>query len=291
MPAPGDEPGGKVGDAGSPAKVDTGSAMSGALVTPGPSDAGPPPAPPKAVLDCNAISKDLMPTGAVKNCDRSLPKLYCDGRVLALLAVKPTVPMLLGMGPGMKDPLPADLDVVRFYDRVLTATEIVAHAKKEYEPCKAGSGCAVELDFDAQEGGGWKDTGPHGVPAKINGEVKTVPGVQGNAAHFDGKGFLEIPHHAGLVFAKTFSFEAWIKTAPGCLPGATCEFMRIFDKSDSLRLDRHAGGLRFQNTAWWFHGPGIEEKRGVWIHLAVTFDHERGVVYYRDGRENKSCRL
>ncbi len=248
----------------------------------------------KAVLDCMTISKDLVRTNDVSKCDQGPPKLYCDGRVLALLAVKPNVPLLLGMGPDQKNPLPADLDVVRFYDRVLTAAEIAAHAKKMYEPCKAGSGCAVELDFDAQAGDGFKDTGPSGVPTKTNGEIKTIPGVQGNAAHFDGKGWVEIPHHAALTFTKAFSFSAWIRPSASCPATAEkipCEFMRIFDKSDALRLDRHAGGLRFQNTAWWFHGPGLENSKGIWVHLAITFDHERGVVYYKDGRESKSCRI
>jgi hypothetical protein len=154
-------------------------------------------------------------------------------------------------------------------------------------------GCQVELEFDESEGGAFRDTGPHGLRATIKGEVKTVPGAQGMAARFDGKGWVELPHHAATTFTKQYSFEAWIRTSGTCPPTTErvpCEFMRIFDKSNSLRLDRHAGGLRFQNTAHIFHGPGLENERGTWIHMAVTFDHERGVIFYKNGRESRSCR-
>ena len=79
------------------------------------------------------------------------------------------------------------------------------------------------------------------LPAKIVGELPLTDSTHGKAAHFTGKGYLEIAHDPRLNLTKALTLDAWIR--PAVLPGGGG---RIIDKSEvgtsnGFLLDTHPG--------------------------------------------------
>jgi hypothetical protein len=184
--------------------------------------------------------------------------------------------------------LQAALDQVRFYNRVLTADEIAAHAAKKYEACEPAQGCTAGYDFERVGNDPFPGAGG-APPARIVGNVQEIDGAIGRAVRFMAGGHLEIAASEALNFTTALSYEAWINW-PGECPPAKCVLERLFSRG-SVRMDLHVGpNIRFEMTPWVYHADRIVTK-GRWTHVAVTFDVGRGVLFYKDGVLFKTCPL
>jgi len=243
-----------------------------------------------AALDSRAVDGGASATdggpAAYRIC-ATTPKFTPGGELLAL-KVDATRPLRIGAGAKMIDPFPGDIDRMRLMDRVITPEEVTAHFEQRYEPCVAAQGCVAEWGFEAIEAGAFAGIGG---AAQLVGQVAIVAGQDGKAARFDGTGALEVAHAPALTFSRSFSYEAWLRRGP-CPPtfSGKCNMMRLFDKSDQLRLDAHAGGLRFSTTSGIYHSvPWPAQDK--WTHLAISYDVRDGVRFYRNGKLQKHCPL
>lgn len=257
-----------------------------------------PPTPPR--LDA-ALSMDMSATDRSGTLDAAdgadgpaayrvcatTPKFTPEGELLPL-RVDATRALRIGAGSSLRDPFPGDMDRVRLMNRVITPEEVAAHFELRYEPCADATGCVLEWTFDALEAGRFSGLPS---PAQVIGQVATVEGRDGKAAHFDGSGAVESAHQPALTFTRSFSYEAWVRRG-ACPPTFTgkCNMMRLFEKGDNLRLDAHAGGLRFSTTSGIYHSvPWPSEDK--WTHLAISYDVRDGVRFYRNGKLQKHCPL
>ncbi len=149
----------------------------------------------RAVDTAAVAASDAKYNGTVNplldKCGPGTPKQLPDG---TLTSLKPSTSVLLiGAGSGGRDPLPADLDQLRFYNRVLTVDELARHAAKTYEPCLEATGCVLDYTLDEAVNGTYPDSSGK-KPARIVGAPTSTDGALGAGVHFYGSGHLEIAH-------------------------------------------------------------------------------------------------
>ena len=121
------------------------------------------------------------------------------------------------------------------------------------------------------------------LSAKIVGELPLTDSTHGKAAHFTGKGYLEIAHDPRLNLTKALTLDAWIR--PAVLPGGGG---RIIDKSEvgtsnGFLLDTHPGPARLIVDA----GAASYEAKfqpDKWVHVAATVAPDGKIAMYVDGK-------
>ena len=122
------------------------------------------------------------------------------------------------------------------------------------------------------------------LPAKIVGELPLTDSTHGKAAHFTGKGYLEIAHDPRLNLTKALTLDAWIR--PAVLPGGGG---RIIDKSEvgtsnGFLLDTHPG-----NSLRLIVDAGVASydakfQPDKWVHVAATVAPDGKIAMYVDGK-------
>jgi len=191
-----------------------------------------------------------------------------------------SLPLRIGADSQGKSAFPGDLADVRLYNRALTAAAIRRDAAAT-APAIPTSSLVGDWDFAAAHDGVIPNRANPGLPAKVMGNVQFVPTAKGMAAHFDGKGWLEIASSPELA-PKSATLEAWIR--PDALPSYGG---RIIDKTpvggDSGFLLDLYGGLRLIT-----HGGTLTKNPhlpiGRWSHVAATIDQSGVERLYVNGR-------
>mgnify|MGYP001575677637 CR=1 FL=1 len=131
-----------------------------------------------------------------------------------------------------------------------------------------------------------------------NDHDATVVGAAWTAGHFDKalvftRDILTVPHDDALSLAKALTITAWIRPSAvavgfhtfinkGCAPLAVNYFVSIY--ADEIDFG-------FYKSGWYdFFTTGVDLKRNIWYHVAVTYDMTTGaILIYVDGVQRYSA--
>jgi hypothetical protein len=218
---------------------------------------------------------------------------YVDGKLNrrphipdgTIFDIKPNTSPLV-FGNRSSSPQEGAIDQVRFYNRALSAAEIMAEASQQYLPCTTAAGCAVEWTFDDAATGPVQSAAGARLSGTRSGTVEVVEGVTGKAVRLTG-GQIDVPADPALGFDGSVSFSAWVKRDPVCPATRTdkCYLERIFTKGGGLMLSFR------EDTGWEFIASGNimlfgapAPRRGEWAHIAITVDRKDGARLYNGGK-------
>jgi hypothetical protein len=148
--------------------------------------------------------------------------------------------------------------------------------------CVQAAGVLADYRFETLDNGVVADQ-MQAMPGKVLDDVTLVPGHTGMAAHFSGRGYVQIAAPKSLSFAQGFTLEAWIY--PEALGSS-----RIIDRStpgtsDSFCLDTHPGdGLRLITPAGTIRAEHVLQAN-TWAHVMAVYDADGSVLtLYLNGR-------
>ncbi|MBM4082616.1 MAG: LamG domain-containing protein, partial [Planctomycetes bacterium] len=143
-------------------------------------------------------------------------------------------------------------------------------------------------DFDTMTAGRFSDSSGNGFHAGLNGGVKAVAGgIRGQAANFDGTGYLKVDEPA-VFNAPDVSISLWVK--PATLRGRRGIIAKRYAGSAAPFVLSHSGAaVGFEATdednKWSFNfvsKPALKE--GQWAHVAAVLQQGVGVTLYVNGQ-------
>ncbi|HEY3323721.1 MAG TPA: LamG-like jellyroll fold domain-containing protein [Planctomycetota bacterium] len=149
----------------------------------------------------------------------------------------------------------------------------------------------VVLDFEvapaSAPAGRFTDRSGNGFSAKVNGNVKAVAGgVKGQAASFDGTGWLTI-EDGGVFNVPDVTVSFWAK--PEVITGRRGLASKRFSGREApFVIAQNGAAVSFEaqedGAAWTFNfgGPPVL-KAGTWAHIAAVVKQGVGVTLYVDG--------
>ncbi len=128
----------------------------------------------------------------------------------------------------------------------------------------------------------------------LEGAARYVPGPLGQAARFDGKGFVDAGNVADFGFFDKFSLAAWINPA-GKHGGTILSRMTDSDKAEGYSMVLEAGHIHVNLIKRWLDDAiRVQTEKPVsanhWHHVMVTYDGSRlaqGIKIYVDGELQK----
>jgi hypothetical protein len=131
--------------------------------------------------------------------------------------------------------------------------------------------------------------GPY-LTAKIVGDLPLVDSPRGKAAHFTGRGYLEIAHDPRLDLTEALTLDAWIR--PASLPQGGG---RIIDKSEvgtsnGFLLDTHPGNSLRLIVAAGVATFDAQLPADKWVHVAATAAGDGKLALYVNGKEVQATR-
>ena len=115
------------------------------------------------------------------------------------------------------------------------------------------------------------------APATIASQYPSVIGGFCNAASFDGRAVVQVPHSAAFDYTKKLSASAWIY--PTAYPGS--DLYSIFSNDVNYEFHLNPAGKLY----WWWGGPSLTSATTIplnqWTHIAITMDANAGVARER----------
>jgi hypothetical protein len=143
-------------------------------------------------------------------------------------------------------------------------------------------------DFDSMTGNKFADGSGNGFYASLSGGVKAVAGgVRGQAASFDGTGYLRVEETA-VFNVPDVTLSLWIK--PATLRGRRgLVAKRYAGTAAPFVLSQNGAMIGFEateeNGPWTFnfHSPTVL-KEGEWTHVAAVVKRGEGVWLYVNGK-------
>lgn len=191
-------------------------------------------------------------------------------------------PLRLGADSNGGTRFVGDFRRARLFSRALTSEEI---ARLAADPGGEFADPALVADYllDRCAGGVCPNPPNPDLPATVVGPLPMVPAGSGQAAHFAGEGYLEVPSDPRLNLTAAYTLEAWV--CPGELPASGG---RLIDRvtagvDDGYLLDTFPGnGLRFI-TEQGHAGYAARLVPGEWVHVAATFAEMEGLRLYLNG--------
>jgi len=192
-------------------------------------------------------------------------------------------PLRFGAGGGGGQPFPGDLDRVRLYGRPLSADEIAAHARKQFEACSSVGRCVGEWAFEDAQGAVVPGAGGAQLPARLVGNAQLGDGVDGMGARLAG-GWVEVANDPALALRDGFTYSVWVRRMGACPPdfAGRCADERLIDKGSWFVYELHEGGSRAAINGKMFY-CNSNPAAGVWTHVALAYD-ATGLRCYTNGR-------
>ncbi|WP_067484991.1 LamG domain-containing protein [Actinomadura hibisca] len=138
-----------------------------------------------------------------------------------------------------------------------------------------------------------------GLPAVLDAGVEIVPGADGQALAFDGRGRVEIPAAPQLVLSQIFGFTLafWVKAAAGPVGEWRSLLYKPVAEHDArgVGLWLYPDAMRLRVQLFTVKGPEYADSRrtvplGEWAHLALVVDTD-GMFLYIDGRLDSAVPL
>lgn len=203
--------------------------------------------------------------------------------------------LFIGVCDNGEDFFEGKMDDLRVYNRALSSSEVVnlfdagmatspqlltqTNAMVAHYKFNGSLEDATAFDNDAE---------------KVTGKVTYVNGVNGKAAVFGKKTYLEVPHSDSINFDEGYSMTAWVKTyeKDELVPLLNKQGVSTSSDSNDFSYDVSISHDTFDFTFTPFgYQTGYEYSRysfdgsiqKTWTHIAVTFDQEE-VRWYKNGK-------
>ena len=184
-----------------------------------------------------------------------------------------------------------NMDDLKIYNRVLSAQEIASRYKsglaESPELLTQKNRLVAHYKFD----GDYKDSSGLGNHAElVTGNIKFINGINGMAAEFKNRAYLEVADNTSLDFDEGFALTAWIKVYNDDDRMMLINKTRVSTTSNSndypyqvlvthdyydfnyVPFDYQPGTL--------YSRYGFEDATNKWVHVGLTFDTKEVRWYY-----------
>jgi hypothetical protein len=206
-------------------------------------------------------------------------RLYIDGELVDVEAAEPPNPndgdLRIGCTQEHETGFDGKIDEVRIYERALGQAEVAADMEAPLQTPKAGP--VAEYSFDEGTGEAVADLSGNGNEGTVEG-ASWSRGRYGSALEFDGSSTcVSVPDSGSLQLSEEFTIEAWVRPEGSFVdeplilkevePGAGPSYDLGIGISEAGRPEGYAEGDEVEAPH--------ELERGVWAHLAYTYDGGR----------------